>query len=592
MGYTLPLDRVGWTYITIFIIWNILTFTGVSFLWAHRKHPSVRMRRLPVLFAGIGVLHIYGSLCCLAYPIGPAVPCSVEFWMMSITVPLGMALFHASNSQFLHLASRQKQFARMSSLKDHEPIDEKKAQEVVNSRWKRIMNGVERADNIERTLIFIGVGMAVQLALVLFVFFASEKFHHGYGIINYTVQGTGGEVRANCSKGWEWWLSIVWQLFWSWIYAPWILFKSRGIRDVHGWRLQTIICCIAGLPASPLWLIGLYTPSFAPMNAVFPPPVWFAVCFCIMEICTIAFPIIDVLRSNRLRQETLDAIANWEARQATANLEVASTDAPSKSPSEFSSTTTLKSGGEVSVGDRSFDSQKSDILTMTALENALRSNAMPLLQFAALKDFSGENVSFLTHVSDWRLYWFSPKSSIADHRRKQFLAATRIYAHFISLEFSEFPINISSKEMKRLHIVFERTAKLLFGRRLSSDSSSSSEATPFDNVMPDDASDSPINDKSNAHISANAISLDRLGRANLKAVSRLGELYGDESVIDVDVPDSFNELVFDAAESEIKYLVLTNTWPKFVNVSRANSQLSKDEDEEKGNAFMRKLLCA
>ena len=68
---------------------------------------------------------------------------------MSILVPLGMALFHASNSQFLHLAARQRHFARMSSLKDHEPIDEKKAQEVVNSRWKRIMNGMERADNIE-----------------------------------------------------------------------------------------------------------------------------------------------------------------------------------------------------------------------------------------------------------------------------------------------------------------------------------------------------------------------------------------------------------------------------------------------------------
>ena len=41
---------------------------------------------------------------------------------------------------------------------------EKKAQEVVNSRWKRILNGVERADNIERTLIFIGIGMAVQVS--------------------------------------------------------------------------------------------------------------------------------------------------------------------------------------------------------------------------------------------------------------------------------------------------------------------------------------------------------------------------------------------------------------------------------------------
>jgi hypothetical protein len=51
----------------------------------------------------------------------------------------------------------------LSSLKDHKSIDEEKAQEVSNSRWKRIVAGVERADNIERTLIFIGVGMAVQV---------------------------------------------------------------------------------------------------------------------------------------------------------------------------------------------------------------------------------------------------------------------------------------------------------------------------------------------------------------------------------------------------------------------------------------------
>jgi hypothetical protein len=111
----------------------------------------------------IGICRACADLILLAYPFGAVFPCSVEFWAMSILVPLGMALFHASNSQFLHLASRQKHFARMSSLKDHEPIDEKKAQEVVNSRWKRILNGVERADNIERTLIFIGIGMAVQV---------------------------------------------------------------------------------------------------------------------------------------------------------------------------------------------------------------------------------------------------------------------------------------------------------------------------------------------------------------------------------------------------------------------------------------------
>jgi GrpB-like predicted nucleotidyltransferase (UPF0157 family) len=128
------------------------------------------------------------------------------------------------------------------------------------------------------------------------------------------------------------------------------------------------------------------------MNAVFPPPVWFAVCFCIMEICSIGFPVMDVLKGNKLRQETLDAIAKWEARQASAGVDALSVN--TKSPSEYSSTTTLKSGGEISVGAQSFESQKSDILTMTALENALRSNPMPLLQFAALKDFSGKSLIY------------------------------------------------------------------------------------------------------------------------------------------------------------------------------------------------------
>ena len=53
----------------------------------------------------------------------------------------------------------------MSSLKDHAPIDEKTAQDVANSRWKRITKGLERADKIKRTLIFIGIGMAIQVSI-------------------------------------------------------------------------------------------------------------------------------------------------------------------------------------------------------------------------------------------------------------------------------------------------------------------------------------------------------------------------------------------------------------------------------------------
>jgi hypothetical protein len=36
-----------------------------------------------------------------------------------------------------------------------------------------------------------------------------------------------------------------------------------------------------------------------------------------MEVFAVGFPIFDVIKSNDLRQETLEAIANWEKRQGT-----------------------------------------------------------------------------------------------------------------------------------------------------------------------------------------------------------------------------------------------------------------------------------
>lgn len=81
--------------------------------------------------------------------------------------------------------------------------------------------------------------------MTLFVFLGSRKFH-SFGLFEYTITGTGADQRQHCSKGWEWWLSIIWQFWWSWIYAPYCLWKSRAIKDVHHWRLQTICCCIAG----------------------------------------------------------------------------------------------------------------------------------------------------------------------------------------------------------------------------------------------------------------------------------------------------------------------------------------------------------
>jgi hypothetical protein len=331
----------------------------------------------------------------------------------------------------------------------------------------------------------------------------------------------------------------------------------------------------------------MYAPQFAPVNAVVPPVTWFTIFIFFMEIFAVGFPIIDVMRSNTLRLETLEAIANWEKRQAANEVGI---DSSLPSPA-FSDTTTLNCSSK-----SSFESQKSVMLTMTALENALRTNAMPLLEFAALKDFSGENVSFLTHITDWRCYWFSPKTSTADHRRQQFVAAARIYSHFISLEFSEFPINISSREMKRLYQIFEPAARLLYNNKRGSISSSSSDcATPFDSIYPQDTSDSPTYSYNDYNLTdepkSPTVNLDTLGRSNLRASSRMQETHTDDVLADVAIPEDFTEMVFDLAECEIKYLVLTNTWPKFVNIGHANMN-KESEDEEKDSAWPRLVLCS
>ena len=39
---------------------------------------------------------------------------------------------------------------------------------------------------------------------------------------------------------------MIWQFTWAWIYAPYLLWRIRKIDDVHGWRLQTLVCSIAG----------------------------------------------------------------------------------------------------------------------------------------------------------------------------------------------------------------------------------------------------------------------------------------------------------------------------------------------------------
>lgn len=302
----------------------------------------------------------------------------------------------------------------------------------------------------------------------------------------------------------------------------------------------------------------------AVVNKYIIPPQWFSFWIFFIEIFTIIVPCWQVIRSRSLQKETLDAITSWEKRTQSSHarpFEVESVDTFSHNSTQYSGSTLQVSKSSTTAN--SLDKSRTAIFGMPAMENTLKTDADAFLRFAALKDFSGENVSFLINVALWKAAWSSRSTLSADEiRRQQFIAAIRIYASFASMDFSEFPVNLSCQESKHLHDMFESPAMMLCGGR-----NSENRSTPFDFIS--SAASSTADFKT-------GLNLDTLGKANFESVQKMRKME-DGSLWDHEIPSTFGIDAFDTAEHEIKYLVFTNTWPKFVNhtyVEKADRSVS------------------
>jgi len=225
---------------------------------------------------------------------------------------------------------------------------------------------------------------------------------------------------------------------------------------------------------------------------------------------------------------------------------------------------------------------------MAALEGAIRTNPQPLLLFAALKDFSGENISFLTKVLEWKRGW-SPSSSARNGflcrpsiyefnnkalKRQQFKKAIDIYVSFVSLRYSDYPINLSYGHLKELEGIFGGAAGLLYGH-LDNDSDS---ATPFDRLWHNSSNEDiescfgkdgisvASSQQTRSQISTDHIIQDANHSKRHTILQSYEMTKNSEQLPEhVPVPQYFGPETFDRAEESIKYMVLTNTWPKFVN---------------------------
>lgn len=266
------------------------------------------------------------------------------------------------------------------------------------------------------------------------------------------------------------------------------------------------------------------------------------------EIFTIFVPCWEVVRNRSLRKETLDAIAHWEKRTKGSGND-------NKSVNTVSTLVdSLLSGKKSTDGSVKSTSSDDSILTMSALEYVLERNPEPLLRFSALHDFSGENIAFLSSVAEWKNSL--PRTDFDDDDeapkgddykelvRERFNRALRIYTDYISVRDAEIPINISSQILRGLENIFEHSARVMYGERREVDN-----ITPFGGPR---STPPPSSDGSEIAMKTSVMS---------SAIEDRVQFWGD-------IPDEFDETVFDEAESSVKYLVLTNTWAKFVRTSR------------------------
>lgn len=149
------LDGVGIFWIVLAVSWTLILASGMAYLAVNRHIPILRIRGLALSFCAISLLHMYWISVQLGYVDGPVTPGDAEYWIMGTWLPCGIAMFHASNSRFLHVARGQKRFASQDRNTTTRPEPHRKG---LVARFRRM-------DYTTKMLVVIGLGMLFQVRI-------------------------------------------------------------------------------------------------------------------------------------------------------------------------------------------------------------------------------------------------------------------------------------------------------------------------------------------------------------------------------------------------------------------------------------------
>lgn len=150
-------DKVGIFWITWCCAWTVAVASGMAFLISRRDTPLLRLRGLGLSLSAITLLHLYWISVQLGYVLGPLAPGDAEFWIMGLYLPFGIALFHASNTRFLHVAKGQRKFIRQG-------------QHAAGDRPGAARGGLiarfRRFDYTSKIILLVSIGMVAQVSIL------------------------------------------------------------------------------------------------------------------------------------------------------------------------------------------------------------------------------------------------------------------------------------------------------------------------------------------------------------------------------------------------------------------------------------------
>lgn len=146
-------DDLGKLYAAVTVGWTVILTLGIAWLVFNRHLPHIKIRNLPLAIASTGFLHVYLVKILLAYTTNGHFLCSAEYWIMSIYLPFGIALFQAYLTQLRSIWEQQQ---RLIQHDGDRQVNDANSNVSIVDRWRAL-------SRLHKSYCYIGIGMVVQV---------------------------------------------------------------------------------------------------------------------------------------------------------------------------------------------------------------------------------------------------------------------------------------------------------------------------------------------------------------------------------------------------------------------------------------------